>query len=310
MIIQTGQRTDILAFYPEWLHNRLKAGFVMVRNPYKPDVVTRYSLSPDVVDLITFCTKNPEPFFEYMGDLEPYTQFWYMTITPYGTHIEPNVPNFSKGIENFKKLSDMVGPDHIGWRYDPVFITENYSVEKHIEYFEKMASELSGYTHLAVFSFLDLYRKVQRNFPEGKKVTEQERAALAQAFAKTGMKYNMTVKACAEGDSLEKYGIDCSGCFIPEMFEGILHGRLNVPAGRTPREECGCILSGDIGAYNSCGHLCRYCYANADAELVKHNMKLHDPKSPFLIGHEEPGDILREARQESWLDFQLNWFGI
>ena len=59
MIINTGQRTDIPAFYADWLANRLREGFVLVRNPYNPKSVTRYRLTPDVVDCIGFCTKIP-----------------------------------------------------------------------------------------------------------------------------------------------------------------------------------------------------------------------------------------------------------
>ena len=66
MILHTGLRTDIPAFYAEWFANRLKEGYVLVRNPYHPMQVTKYQITPDVVDVISFCTKNPEPFFPYM----------------------------------------------------------------------------------------------------------------------------------------------------------------------------------------------------------------------------------------------------
>ena len=92
MIINTGMRTDIPAFYTDWFVNRLKAGFVLVRSPYNPRSVTRYRLSPDVVDLIGFCTKNPAPMLPYMDMLHPYGQYWFVTITPYGREIEPCVP--------------------------------------------------------------------------------------------------------------------------------------------------------------------------------------------------------------------------
>ena len=114
MIIQTGMRTDIPAFYSEWLVNRIKEGYVLVRNPYNPVQVTKYRLSPEVVDLMAFCTKNPEPMLKYMDILRPYGQYWFVTITPYGKDIEPNVPDKDKVIEDFKRLSDMVGVDSVG----------------------------------------------------------------------------------------------------------------------------------------------------------------------------------------------------
>ncbi len=122
MIINTGMRTDIPAFYSEWLMNRIREGFVYTRNPYYPNQVTKYSLSPDIVDCLAFCTKNPEPMLKYLDKLDIYKQYWFVTITPYGKDIEPVVPDKEKVIESFKKLSQHIGIDSIGWRYDPIFI--------------------------------------------------------------------------------------------------------------------------------------------------------------------------------------------
>lgn len=129
MILQTGMRTDIPAFYAEWFIYRIKEGYVMVRNPYKPSLVTKYIINPDVVDLIAFCTKNPAPMLEHMDVLKPFGQYWFVTITPYGKEIEPNVPDKRKVIQDLKRLSEAVGIDSIGWRYDPIFITEKYSID-------------------------------------------------------------------------------------------------------------------------------------------------------------------------------------
>lgn len=149
-------RTDIPAFYSKWFINRIKAGYVLVRNPYNPSAVTRYEINPVVVDLIAFCTKNPAPMLEYMDTLKPYGQYWFVTITPYGKEIEPNVPDKRLVLEDFKTLSKIVGVDSIGWRYDPIFINDKYSVDFHLETFEQMAKELSGYTKTCIISFIDL----------------------------------------------------------------------------------------------------------------------------------------------------------
>ena len=108
MIIQTGMRTDIPAFYPEWLKNRIEEGYVLVRNPYNPFQVTRYRLNPDVVDLIGFCTKNPAPMFPYMDVLKSYGQYWFVTITPYGKDLEPNVPAKEKVMEDFCRFPNLI----------------------------------------------------------------------------------------------------------------------------------------------------------------------------------------------------------
>lgn len=307
MIIQTGMRTDIPAFYSDWLINRIKEGFVLVRNPYNPIQVTRYSLSPDVVDLISFCTKNPAPMLGKMDQLAPYGQYWFVTITPYGKDIEPNVPDKDKVMADFKRLSDIAGVNSIGWRYDPILIDDNHSVQWHISEFGKMAKELSGYTRTCVISFIDIYKKVEKNFPEAHAVRHDDKITIGKAFIEIAKQYGMTIRPCAEGNELEAYGADCSGCMTVNTYETALDSHLNVPKkGRNQRNgECACLLGTDIGAYDTCGHLCRYCYANTDPDLVRQNMRKHDPKSPFLLGGYTPDDIIHEADQKSWIDKQL-----
>ena len=306
MIINTGMRTDIPAFYHEWLINRIKEGFVLVRNPYNPSQVTRYSLSPEVVDLIAFCTKNPAPMLPHMDTLKPYGQYWFVTITPYGKDIEPNVPDKLKVMEDFKRLSDTVGVDSVGWRYDPIFVDDKHCVEWHIEQFEHMAEALSGYTKTCVISFIDIYKKVERNFPEAREVFKKDRLTIGKAFIEIAKKHDITIRPCAEGNDLEIYGADCSGCMTVKTFETALHVRLDVPKNRNQRNgECACLLGTDVGAYDTCGHLCRYCYANTNPSQVKENMKKHDPNSPFLLGYSEPGDVIHQAEQKSWIDYQM-----
>ena len=309
MIIQTGMRTDIPAFYSKWLLNRINEGYVLVRNPYNPIQVTRYSLSPEVVDLMAFCTKNPAPMLPHMDALKPYGQYWFVTITPYGKDIEPNVPDKERVLEDFKRLSIIVGVDSIGWRYDPIFIDEKHSVEWHISEFEKMAKTLSGYTKSCVISFIDIYKKVERNFPKAREVSKTDRIKLGKAFIEIASKYGMTIRPCAEGDDLAPYGADCSGCMTVNTFETALHAHLDVPKRKTNQRngECACLLGVDIGAYDTCGHLCKYYYANSNAALVRANRKKHNPKSPFLLGNRMSGDVVHEAHQESWISNQLRF---
>ena len=306
MILQTGMRTDIPAFYSRWFLKRLREGFVLVRNPYDPQSVTRYRLDPAVVDLIGFCSKNPAPMLPHLEALRDYGQYWFVTITPYGRDIEPHVPDKEQVMETFKRLSDRVGPNAMGWRYDPILINEQYLLERHVADFEHMARTLSGYTESCVISFLDLYEKVKRNFPEAREVRREDRIALGKAFAQIGRSYGMTIRACAEGTELAPYGVNCEGCMTVEIYEKALGCRLKVPRRKNQRDgQCACLLGTDIGAYDSCGHLCRYCYANSDADLVRRNLRCHDPDSPFLLGGPLPGDKIHEARQESWRDDQL-----
>lgn len=307
MIIQTGMRTDIPAFYPEWLMNRIQEGFVFVRNPYNFTQVTQYSLSPEVVDLMAFCTKNPAPMFPFMDRLMAYGQYWFVTITPYGKDMEPNVPDTSEVLKSFQILSDIVGIDRIGWRYDPILIDATHTVEWHRSEFEKMAAALSGYTRTCVISFIDIYKKVQRNFPEAKAVSPKDRIIIGKALIEIAARYGMTIRPCAEGDDLAAYGADCSGCMTVATFEKALQNRLVIPKRPINQRNgaCACVLGVDIGAYDTCGHLCKYCYANTEAAIVKENMRKHNPNSPFLIGESMPGDVIHKAVQKSWIDRQL-----
>ncbi len=308
MIINTGQRTDIPAFYAEWFANRLKEGFVCVRNPYNQNQVSRYRLDPAVVDVIGFCTKNPAPMFPYMELLKDYGQYWFVTITPYGRDIEPNVPDKHQLIEDFKTLSTIVGINSIGWRFDPVFISDRYGEEYHIRAFEQIAAALEGYTETAVISFIDLYPKVRRNFPEVQEVTKEQRLRLGKEFIRISCAHGMTVKPCAEGDELAAYGADCSGCMRIRDYEKAIGMHLNAPKRKGARAECACYISCDIGAYNTCRHLCKYCYANTEPSEVLAQSRLHDPKSPFLIGNYMDGDLIHDVPQKSWIDRQMSLF--
>ena len=308
MIINTGQRTDIPAFYAEWFANRLREGVVCVRNPYNPSQVSRYRLDPTVVDVIGFCTKDPTPMFPYMDLLKNYGQYWFVTITPYGRDMEPNVPDKHRLLEDFKRLSEQVGVNAIGWRYDPILLSERYTTAYHLRAFETMASALEGYTQTAVISFIDLYPKVRRNFPEAREVRAEERIRLGKALIEIASTHGMIVKPCAEGDELAPYGADCAGCMRLGDYEKAIGKKLSAPKRKGTRAGCACYLACDIGAYNTCKHLCKYCYANAEPTRVLTQSRLHDPRSPFLIGNYRDGDVIHDVPQRSWIDPQQKLF--
>ena len=306
MILQTGMRTDIPAFYSQWFANRLNEGYVLTRNPYNPMQVTRYNLDPTVVDLIAFCSKNPGPMLNYMDLLASYRgTYWFVTITAYERDFEPNVPEIDKVIRDFQEISRIVGIDSMGWRYDPIFLNDEYTVERHLETYAYIASALEGYTKTSVISFTDLYQKVRKNFPEARTVGKADRLRLGSEMVQIAKKHGMTVKPCGEGDELSQFGADCRGCMTPDVYEKVLGLTMDFPKKKPLRQECACSLGNDIGAYNTCPHLCRYCYANYDEETVRRNFKLHDPKSPFLSGSSQPGDKVHQAEQKSFVNGQM-----
>ena len=306
MILNTGNRTDIPAFYSEWFRNRVRDGFVLSRSPYDPGLLFRYRIDPSVVDLIAFCTKNPAPMLPHLSELREFRQFWFVTITPYGKEIELGVPDKKDVMDAFRDLSRQVGPRAVGWRYDPIFLSDRYTVSFHVQKFEEMCAYLKGYTHRIVISFIDLYEKTRKNFPEAKEVSEKDRLLLGKAFSEIGARYEMKLFTCLEGQDMAQFGIDTGGCMTKRVLENVIGEELVLPPGTAAaREGCRCLLGSDIGAYNTCRHFCRYCYANYDRRIVLENSVRHDPSSPLLIGHVLPGDVIKDASQIRYTTGQL-----
>ena len=301
MIINTGQRTDIPAFYSKWFINRIRQGYVLVRNPYYPSIVTRFKLNPEVVDVIGFCTKNPRPMFQYLDELKDYGQFWYISITAFDKDLEPNVPPIDQVIEDFIYLSKKIGSNAVGWRYTPIIINDKYTLDKHIETFEYIASRLEGYTSLVAFGFIDIYDKLAKIHPEMKDCDDKTKIEIAKAFKEIAHKHHMELRLCSKEKWLKDYDIDIDGCMRVEDYENSIKQRLDIKQKMEARKGyCSCYLSNDIGTYNSCPHLCTYCYANGNKELVLSNYKKHDDNSPLLIGNLNKEDKVRDAKQESY----------
>ena len=309
MIINTGQRTDIPAFYSKWFMNRIKEGYVLVRNPYYPNLVTKFILNPNVVDVIGFCSKNPHPMLKYLDDLKEYNLFWHITITAYDNDIEPNVPSIDDVINDFIYLSNKIGKNSVVWRYTPIIINDKYTVEKHIETFKYIASKLHKYTNIVIFGFLDLYDKLITNKPELKDANDTDKITLSKKFLEICKEYNLNLRLCSKEKRLKDYGIDINGCMRIEDYELAINKNLIIKDKMEARKGyCSCYLSNDIGAYNSCLHFCKYCYANGKDETIIRNNKMHDPNSPFLIGNSRKDDIIKEAKQVSYIDDRLKLF--
>lgn len=118
MIISASRRTDIPAFYSKWFFNRIKEGFVLVRNPLNFNQVSKITLNPKVVDCIVLWTKNPRPMLKRLEELKDYRYYFQFTINPYDKSIEPNVPGKRYIIKTFIDLSKLIGRERVIWRYD------------------------------------------------------------------------------------------------------------------------------------------------------------------------------------------------
>ena len=296
MIINVGGRTDIVNYYTPWLLNRLREGYAYSRNPFARENVYKLSLKPEDVDCLLFCSKNYQPMLKHIGDIdEKYNILCNYTITAYGKDIEPKVPTINQSIKTLKRLSGIVGNNKILWRYDPILLTEKYTIEKHLETFEDIVEKISPLVYRCIFSFVDMYKKVEENMPEIIPLTEEDKVKLLKGIGEISERYNLYTQSCATNESYDKYGIHAAGCTTREILEQAHNVVYKNVKGTGIRENCHCIPSRDIGAYNSCLSECKYCYANRKPEIPKNVIKLHDEKSPLLLGHIKENDKLIDA---------------
>ena len=303
MIINVGGRTDIVNYYTPWLLNRLEEGYAYSRNPFARENVYKLSLKSEDVDCLLFCSKNYQPILKHIGDIdEKYNILCNYTITAYGKDIEPKVPSINQSIKTLKRLSDIVGVNKILWRYDPILLTEKYTVEKHLETFEYLAEKISPLVYRCIFSFVDMYKKVEENMPEIIPFTDEDKVKLLKGIGEISKKYNLYTQTCATNENYEKYGIHAAGCTTREILEQAHNVVYKNVKGTGIRENCQCIPSRDIGAYNSCLSECKYCYANRKPDIPKKVIKMHDEKSPLLLGQLKENDRLIETKIISYIE--------
>ena len=308
VILSVSRRTDIPAFFPNWFMNRLHDGYVMVRNPMNYHQVSKISLSPEMTDCIVFWTKNPNPLMPFIEEIEKKYSFYFQyTLNAYGGDIEQRLPKLTDKIHTMKKLSQLIGKERIVWRYDPILISDKYSVEWHIQAFKHLAETLSPYVDSCVFSFLDFYPKIKDNLAECKiqNLANETVEKIAKELSAIGRDNRLTLKTCAEVVDLDRYGILHNKCIDPDLIHKITGYQIQANKDKNQRQECGCVESIDIGQYNTCSHGCKYCYANAEPAKVLARSRLHDPKSPFLIGGYMQGDKIHDVPQMSWIDEQI-----
>lgn len=303
MILSVSRRTDIPAFYADWFYNRLKEGFVYVRNPMNIHQVSKICLSPEIIDCIVFWSKNPRPMLSRLDELSDYMYYFQYTINAYDKGLEVGVPKKEGIINTFKELSDKIGPKRVIWRYDPILLTNKLDIEYHVKYFEEIAKRLDGYTKTCVISFVDLYKKIQKNLSDVsvREATYNEMLDIASRLFVIADRYGINIQTCAEEVALESIGISHGKCIDNALIEDLLGVKLVVSKDPNQRKECGCVQSIDIGEYNTCTHGCKYCYANFQDAVVLKNRTNHDPHSPLLIGHLGPEDNISERKLFSFI---------
>ena len=216
MILMVSGRTDIVAFYSKWFINRYKEGYVDVRNPFNPKLVSRISF--DNVDGIMFCTKNPMPILPYLKNIDKPILF-HITLTPYLKDIEPNVPDKRLIIDSIKEISKIIGKENTVVRYDPILLSDKYNIDYHKKVFDKMCKLLNGYIDKIIVSFIDEYKNVKKNIKELNyhEPSDFEYKEIGLSFSKSAKENNMTVQTCFEDINLVEYGFIKGDCLSQEV---------------------------------------------------------------------------------------------
>lgn len=295
MILFASGRTDIPAFYSNWFINRVKVGFVDVRNPFNQKLVSRIYFSD--VDMIMFCSKNPLPMINKLDILKVPVLF-HVTITPYSKDVEPNIPDKRLIIEGVKKLSLVLGIDNVVVRYDPIFLSDKYNVDYHIKAFDKLCKNLNGYVNKIIVSFMDEYKNVRsnKNILKYRAFTREDYKKIGEAFSKSAHDNGMSVQTCFEDEDLTQYGFVKGECLSHELAY-ILTGKKFKSSNVRKEKKCECVQMVDIGDYNSCMHMCKYCYANYDEKAVSNNFERHDDNSSLLIGSIQRDDVIKVRKK-------------
>ena len=298
MILSASRRTDIPAYYSDWMVNRINERYVYVRNPMNNKQVSKINLDPEAVDCIIFWSKNPKPMLDKLEHFNNYTYYFQFTLNPYDNDIEKNLPPKDDIIKTFKKLSDIIGPRRIIWRYDPVLFNNRYTIDYHIEEFNKIARQLKDYTEKVTFSFIDFYKKISGNIKSHRiaEIAFDDKIKIARNFSKIAKEKNLLIDTCAEGIDLSQYNIIRAKCIDDKLIEKITGNNYSIKKDKNQRLECGCVKSADIGGYNSCLNGCIYCYANYSQKTALNNFNQRSALSPLLTGEINDSDIITERK--------------
>lgn len=322
MIVSASRRTDIPAFYGQWFHNRVRAGSFVRINPFNPSQRADVSLKPEDVDAFVFWTKNPAPFFDYLDYLDDagYAYYFQFTLNDYPHVFEPGLPDVNERIGSFIKLSDRIGPERILWRYDPIILSSATPIQYHLFRIKKLAAKLEGKTSRLTVSLIHYYKKLDSRLRRisGERgiqfriVDSNERAGLVsevfEAIGEIAEGCGMDAVSCAEEADTAGCAVQPGACVDGGLVNRITGHKKKYRRDQSQRKHCRCVESIDMGVYDTCPHLCAYCYANSREGLVKKNYRNHDPDGPSMTFLEETAKAGEPGREEEKTDGQLNLF--
>lgn len=316
IIISASRSTDIPAFYAKWFINRLRAGYCVWYNPFNQQpMYVAFKNTKAVV----FWSKNPKPLIPYLDELDERGIHYYFqfTLNDYDSEkLEPNVSSMEKRIETFQELSNKIGKEKVIWRFDPLIMSDKIGIDELLNKVENIGTQLKGYTEKLVFSFADIgniYKKVENNLKRlninYREFTPQTMNEFAKGLQELNKNWHFSLATCAEQIDLKQYGVEHNRCIDGELMKRIFaedtdfvyylsYGKMPKKNSLFPteipkkevnlkdkgqRKICGCMISKDIGMYNTCPHFCVYCYANTSKEIVEKNRKLYNDNKESII---------------------------
>ena len=332
IIVSASRSTDIPAFYADWFFHRLKVGYSAWTNPFNG---LKSYVTYQNTRFIVFWSKNPLPLLNHLDYLEERNIGCYIqyTLNDYEKEkLEQGVPALQQRIDTFKQLVDKLGKGRVVWRFDPLILTDDISIDTLLAKMELIGDQLKGYTEKLVYSYADIlsYRKVKANLEKSnipyQEWTEAQMLEFAKELSALNRGWGYTLATCGEKVDLQQFGIEHNHCVddaliirfayedkklmdflkvktfpipVPNLFgesESLPDDAIILPNNtyathgdnrdKGQRLFCGCIVSKDIGEYNTCPHLCEYCYANATKQLALQNWECHkaNPKGETITG--------------------------
>lgn len=305
-VISASRRTDIPRYYARWFAARRKAGHAEFRSAY--GVPGRVSLKPEDVLGYLFWTRLSGPLLPQLralaAEATPFAlQF---TLTAYGRDLEPHRVREARAIDDFLTVAALL-PSRaaIQWRYDPILLSEIYSVDFHRRAFLRLAQALFGATTVVNTSVAEPYLKALRRLspeanadlrwrkpdPSRHKTVAQryphlltagdDVAALLCDLAAIARAHGMTLRSCANPE----WGLPAAQCCSAELFAPWgLGERLRALRPRPTREGCRCLPSVDIGMDNTCLSGCKYCYVVTSHDAAVAAFRAHSPNAEALRG--------------------------
>lgn len=309
-IISVSRSTDIPAFYARQFMQNLHDGWMEWINPFS---MKKSYISFKRAGAIIFWSKNPAPLMEYQDELDSYgfTYYFQFTLNDYEKELfELNVPPLADRIKTFRKLSDSIGRDRVIWRFDPIMVGHGITPEIIIQRIENIGEQIKNYTAKLVFSFVDIenYRKVRATLKKLgifiREPTREEMHKIAAAIGRMTAKWGISAATCGEKEDFKKYGIEKNKCvddellirlctaenknlsaflqkYTPKQLSLLEAPKPKIPRDRGQREECRCVISKAVGRYDTCHHLCVYCYANSSATTIRRYLERIKEKPKF-----------------------------